>query len=74
LPVGSKVEVSFWLPSGQEVVTTAEVRWVRDPRRSDDHGHVSPGMGVRFTSSVDRSPGRHPPLHGYAPPMFYDDE
>jgi uncharacterized protein (TIGR02266 family) len=74
LPVGSKVEVSFWLPSGHEVTASAEVRWVRDTHHSDDHGHVSPGMGVRFVglSSDHLSAIRH--FMEMRPPMFYDDD
>jgi uncharacterized protein (TIGR02266 family) len=74
LPVGSKLEVSFWLPSGHEVICTAEVRWVRDTRSSDDHGHVSPGIGVRFTglTSDHLSAIRH--FMDMRPPMFYDEE
>jgi uncharacterized protein (TIGR02266 family) len=74
LPVGAKVEVSFWLPSGHEIIATAEVRWVRDPRRSDDHGHISPGMGVRFT---DLSSDHLEAIRTFTemrPPMFFDDD
>lgn len=74
LPVGAKVEVSFWLPSGHEIVTVAEVRWVRDPRRSDEHGHITPGMGVRFTELSPEHLGAIRVFMDLRPPMFYDDE
>jgi uncharacterized protein (TIGR02266 family) len=74
LPIGSKIEVSFWLPSGHEIITTAEVRWLRDPRRSDDHGHVSPGMGVRFTALAAEHLSAIREFMDMRPPMFYDDE
>lgn len=74
LPVGARVEVSFWLPSGHEIKCTAEVRWVRDPRHQHDDHHTSPGMGVRFLglSSDDQNAIRH--FMEYRPPMFFDDE
>jgi uncharacterized protein (TIGR02266 family) len=74
LPVGSTLEVSFWLPTGHEVTASAEVRWVRDTRSSDDHGHVSPGMGVRFVNLSGEHLSAIRQFTDMRPPMFYDDE
>jgi len=42
-PVGSKVAVTFVLPSGHAVTTDAVVRWVRE-----GSADASPGMGLAF--------------------------
>jgi uncharacterized protein (TIGR02266 family) len=42
-PVGSRIAVTFALPSGHTVTTHATVRWVREPCEES-----SPGMGVEF--------------------------
>jgi uncharacterized protein (TIGR02266 family) len=55
LDVGSELDVTFRLPSGQEVRTRSRVQWIRE--YNPDNGEVSPGMGVRFLdiSSGDQS-------------------
>jgi uncharacterized protein (TIGR02266 family) len=74
LPIGAKLEVSFWLPNGHEVTCHAEVRWVRDPMRSDLEHHVSPGMGVRFTGLNPDHLKAIREFMAVRPPMFYDGD
>lgn len=45
LPIGTRMELVFELPSGAEVRTSAEVRWHRAARQGSD---TMPGMGFSF--------------------------
>lgn len=46
LPIGTGVDLSFTLPSGQKVAAHGEVRWVREI--NDQHPDAFPGLGIRF--------------------------
>ena len=46
LPIGTSMNITFWLPNGHEVSTVGVVRWVRDTRDYNDD--AGPGMGVQF--------------------------
>lgn len=48
LPLGTPVDLSFSLPSGEPIEAKGVVRWVREV--SDLHPEVFPGMGVQFTA------------------------
>ncbi len=72
LPVGARLQVSFGLPSGEEIVAEAEVRWVRDPIAGEMS--LSPGMGVRFTSIAAEQLAAIRTFMLVRPPMFYDED
>ena len=46
LPIGTSLNITFWLPDGHEVTTVGVVRWVRNTRDYNDD--AGPGMGVQF--------------------------
>lgn len=73
LPIGSTLEISFGLPTGDEIVATGEVRWVRDPRRDDPDAQVSPGMGVRFTTIKPEHLAAIRSFMQLRDPIFYDE-
>jgi uncharacterized protein (TIGR02266 family) len=70
LPQGSRVEVSFGLPGGHEIVTAAEVRWIFDPIDINEQ----PGMGVRFLSLTEHQAEAIRQFMELRAPMFFDDE
>ena len=72
LPVGARLTVSFGLPSGEEILAEAEVRWVRDPMLGDMS--LSPGMGVRFTSLAPEQLTAIRKFMDVRQPMFYDED
>ena len=45
---GTRLELSFVLPGGYQVITEGQVSWSRDP--VDRQKGSSPGMGVSFTA------------------------
>jgi uncharacterized protein (TIGR02266 family) len=49
VPVGTVVELSFFLPDGTSVTTTGEVRWTREPSSEES----TPGIGVAFSSLTE---------------------
>lgn len=47
--VGSEISVELFMPGGNEVRGSAIVRWVCEPRDSQDPS-ATPGMGVQFVN------------------------
>lgn len=45
---GDKVKISLELPTGEEVVVVAEVKWVAEDRKTPQF--KEPGMGLQFLS------------------------
>lgn len=70
LPQGARLEISFGLPGGHEIVTQAEVRWIFDPIDINEQ----PGMGVRFLSLTAADAEAIRQFMEVRPPMFFDDE
>lgn len=46
LPIGTQVELSFSLPSGERISAHGVVRWVREV--NDQHPDAFPGLGIQF--------------------------
>jgi len=70
LPVGTRLELSFVLPGGYQVITEGQVTWVRDP--VDRQKESSPGMGVRFTSLSNEDRVMIERFAEEREPMFYE--
>lgn len=70
LPQGARLEISFGLPGGHEIVAQAEVRWIFDPIDINEQ----PGMGVRFLSLTEEQAEAIRQFMELRPPMFFDDE
>ena len=59
------------LPDGHIVRTTAEVRWLRDPR--DENPDVHPGMGLRFRELLPEDARAIQAFVLQRAPLFYDE-
>ena len=70
LPVGTRIELSFVLPGGYQVITEGQVTWARDP--VDRLKESSPGMGVRFTSLSTEDRVMIERFAQEREPMFYE--
>ncbi len=46
LPIGTQVDLSFSLPSGERITAQGVVRWVREV--NDQHPDAFPGLGIQF--------------------------
>ncbi len=68
LPVGTEVNLSFWLPDGQEVTTRGRVAWVRRAQ-----GEQPPGMGIRFVALSDEARDAIGRFVARREPIFHDD-
>ena len=70
LPIGTKVNVNFSLPSGRIFSIDGVVRWTRE--LNELTSEVPPGMGIQF-DSLDEEDAAH--IHRYMsdfPPMYYE--
>jgi uncharacterized protein (TIGR02266 family) len=71
LPLGTEVDLSFTLPSGQRIEAKGRVSWVREV--NDKLPDAFPGMGVQF---VGLSPAAHAAIGQFLAqrdPLFYAD-
>lgn len=48
LPIGTQVDLSFSLPTGERIEANGVVQWVREV--NDQHPDAFPGMGVQFAA------------------------
>lgn len=69
-PIGTKVEVSFSLPSGHVVNAGGVVRWVRDPVEPDEDS--LPGMGIMFSELLPEDRAAVEAFIRSRSPMFFD--
>lgn len=70
-PIGTEVDLSFTLPSGEQIACRGVVRWVREV--NDRLPDAFPGLGVQFT---DLDPDALEAIRGFVSqrdPMFYVD-
>jgi uncharacterized protein (TIGR02266 family) len=70
-PLGTKVEISFSLPSGHVVNAVGEVRWVRDPVDPDEDS--LPGMGIMFNELLPEDRAAVEAFIKSRSPMFFDE-
>jgi uncharacterized protein (TIGR02266 family) len=70
LAVGAKLVVTFVLPSGHAVTSSAKVVWLREPRDSSDD--LQPGMGVRLIGLTPADREAIAVFLRARPPEFYD--
>lgn len=71
MPLGTHVDLSFTLPSGQAVHAKGVVRWVREV--NDKLPDAFPGIGVQFQELPEEA---HDAIHGFVAerePMFYPE-
>ncbi len=71
-PLGTKMEVTFTLPTGHVINAWGEVRWLRDPRDPDDE--TTPGMGIMFEDLLPEDKEAIEEFAKARAPMFYDDD
>lgn len=70
-PIGTEVDVSFSLPSGEQVACRGVVRWVREI--NDKLPDSFPGVGVQFVDLDSRSLEAIRRFVAERDPMFYVD-
>lgn len=71
LPLGTEVDLSFTLPSGQRIEAKGKVSWVREV--NDKIPDAFPGMGVQF---IGLAPAAHAAIGQFLAqrdPLFYAD-
>jgi uncharacterized protein (TIGR02266 family) len=70
LPIGTRIDLTFTLPSGYVIVATGRVRWIRDI--IDPDADISPGMGIMFENLLDEERETIERFVVSRPPLFYD--
>jgi len=71
LPLGSELEVTFTLPTGQIIKASGLVRWVRDPR--DESPGAPPGMGIQFDELLREDRAAIQAFIEARQPLFYEE-
>ena len=70
LPIGHEVELKFYLPKGDCIMTRGLVQWVRDYNEATD---TSPGMGIQFTGLGQDDIARIEQVIATREPLIYED-
>jgi uncharacterized protein (TIGR02266 family) len=68
-PIGTEVDLSFSLPSGERVAAHGVVRWVREI--DDKHPESFPGLGIQFTRLTEPAQQAIGHFVESREPMFY---
>jgi len=72
LPLGTKVDLSFTIPTWhQPIAVTCEVRWQRPNRMAD--GSYEPGMGVSFLTLTPEERGAVDAYIAQNQTLFWED-
>jgi hypothetical protein len=69
VPIGTQVDLSFSLPSGERIQAQGVVRWVREVNDKDPDS--MPGLGVQFTRLEDDARAAIERFVASREPMFY---
>ncbi len=70
-PIGTEIDLSFVLPSGERVSAHGVVRWTREV--NDKTPHIFPGIGVQFVGLPDEAKKIIEKFVSEREPMFYPD-
>jgi uncharacterized protein (TIGR02266 family) len=68
-PIGTEIDVTFTLPSGQKIAAHGQVRWVRVV--DDKHPDSFPGLGIQFTRLDPQAQSAINDFVSSREPMFY---
>jgi uncharacterized protein (TIGR02266 family) len=71
LPLGTEVDLSFTLPSGQRIEAKGRVSWVREV--NDKIPDAFPGMGVQFVGLAPAAQAAIAQFLAQRDPLFYAD-
>jgi uncharacterized protein (TIGR02266 family) len=71
LPLGTEVDLSFTLPSGQKVEARGVVRWVREV--NDKLPDAFPGLGVQFSALAPHAQAAIDQFLAQRDPLFFAD-
>lgn len=67
--IGTRVELTFTLPSGAKIVTQGCVRWLRPASAG-----AAPGLGVSFESLRDEDRAQIETFCAERAPLYHDDD
>jgi uncharacterized protein (TIGR02266 family) len=70
-PIGSEIDLSFTLPTGEKIAAKGVVRWTREV--NDKTPHVFPGLGVQFVGLEGQALNVIERFIAEREPMFYPD-
>lgn len=70
-PIGTEIDVTFSLPSGEKIVAHGQVRWVRVV--DDKHPDSFPGLGIQFTRLDAQAQAAIDDFVASREPMFYSE-
>lgn len=70
-PIGSEIDLSFTLPTGEKIAAKGVVRWTREV--NDKTPHVFPGIGVQFVGLAGESLAIIERFIADREPMFFPD-
>jgi uncharacterized protein (TIGR02266 family) len=70
-PIGTEVDLTFTLPSGEKVSAHGVVRWVR--MVDDKHPESFPGLGIQFTRLDETAQQAIDNFVASREPMFYSE-
>jgi uncharacterized protein (TIGR02266 family) len=71
LPIGTEVDVTFSLPSGEKVAAKGTVRWLREV--NDKLPDSFPGLGIQFTSLDNKDQAAIDGFLAEREPLFYTE-
>lgn len=71
LPIGTEVDVTFSLPSGQKVAAKGTVRWLREV--NDKLPDSFPGLGIQFTNLDTSAQSAIDDFLAERDPLFYTE-
>lgn len=69
-PIGTVLQVTFALPTGDEITSDCVVRWLRDPHQHSDD--AVPGMGVQFLGLDEAQEALIREFVSVREPLFFD--
>jgi uncharacterized protein (TIGR02266 family) len=71
LPIGTEIDLTFSLPSGEKVAAHGLVRWVREV--NDKLPDAFPGLGIQFTRLDDAAQAAIDEFVASREPIFYSE-
>ena len=71
LPIGTEMDLSFSLPSGEQIKAHGVVRWTREV--NDKTPDIMPGLGVQFTQIDEAALAAIQDFVRDREPMFFPD-
>jgi uncharacterized protein (TIGR02266 family) len=71
LPIGTEIDLTFSLPTGEKVAAHGLVRWVREV--NDNLPDAFPGLGIQFTRLDDSAQAAIDQFVAEREPLFYSE-